>query len=272
METPILEPQPAGARVPPGKQPAEGNPVGGPPAYAAELLGTLLLVLFVVLVLSIAAPAPDGFGVLDFAVIGLVHVFVLALLVMSLGGVSGAHFNPAVTIALLFKGKIGGGDAGIYIACQLVGATLGALLGKFLLTDAANAMNVGAVAISEGRFLEGAVGKAMVAEFIGTFVLMWAIMATAVNPRGPREWAPLTIGIALGLGVMCIGPLTGAGFNPARSFGPALISGEWGGAGDFLLAYVLAPLLGAVAAAAAYSGIVLGPEGRGEDRPVDHLD
>jgi len=272
METPILETEPAGVRATPPPQPRGGNPVGGPPAYAAELLGTLMLVLFIVLVLSIAAPAPDGFGVLDFAVIGLVHAFVLMLLVASLGGVSGAHFNPAVTIALLAKRKIGGGDAAIYIACQLVGAILGALIGKALISDAADAMNVGATTISEGRFLDGAVGKAMIAEFIGTFALMWAIMAMAVNPRADRSWAPFVIGAALGLGAMTIAPLTGAGFNPARSFGPALIANEFGGAGDFLLAYVLAPVLGAVAAALAYTAIVLAPEQRGEMRPVDKLD
>ncbi len=263
METPILETQTAGARAVPPPQPRGGNPVGGPPAYAAELLGTLLLVLFIVLVLSIAAPAPDGFGVLDFAVIGLVHEFVLMLLVASLGGVSGAHFNPAVTIALLVKRKISPADAGIYIACQLVGAILGALIAKALISDAADAMNVGATTISEGRFLDGAVGKGMIAEFIGTFVLMWAIMATAVNPRGSREWAPFIIGAALGLGVMCIGPLTGAGIHPARSFGPALVGGEFGGAGDFLLVYVLAPVIGAVVAGFAYFNLFIAPGKKG---------
>ena len=272
METPILEPEPAGARRDPVARRRAGVERRGPNAFAAELLGTLMLVLFIVLVLSLAAPAPDGLGVFDFAVIGLVHVFVLALLIASLGGTSGAHFNPAVTIALLVKRKISGPDAGVYIACQLVGGFLGALIAKALLPDAAGAMDVGATTISEGRFLDGAVGKGMIAEFIGTFALMWAIMAMAVNPRGDRSWAPWIIGCALGLGVMTIGPLTGAGFNPARSLGPAILGEAFNGVGDFLLAYVLAPILGAVAAALAYTAIVLEPEGRGEDRPVDHLE
>ena len=272
MDTPILDPEPAGARVDPPRRRRVDVERRGPEAYAAELLGTLMLVLFIVLVLSIAAPAPDGLGVLDFAVIGFVHVFVLALLVASLGGTSGAHFNPAVTVALLVKRKIAAPDAAIYIVCQLIGAVLAALIVKALVSDAADAMDVGASTISEGRFLDGAVGKAMIAEFIGTFVLMWAIMAMAVNPRGDRAWAPWIIGIALGLGVMTIGPLTGAGFNPARAFGPAVVGEAFNGVGDFLLAYVLAPVLGALAAALAYTAIVLDPQQRGEDRPVAHRD
>ena len=68
----------------------------------------------------------------------------------------------------------------------------------------------------------------------------------AVNPRATKEWAALAIGAALGMLVMVLAPLTGAGFNPARSFGPAIVSGEFNGAGDFLLVYVLAPVIGGV--------------------------
>ena len=84
----------------------------------------------------------------------------------------------------------------------------------------------------------------MLAEFIGTFVLVLTIMGVAVDPRWTAP-GPLAIGAALGLGVLVFGPLTGAGFNPARAFGPALVSGECGGFDDFLLVYLLAPLLGA---------------------------
>ena len=250
---------------------ATASPLGGPAAYLAELLGTFLLVFFVVVVLSLTAAPPAGFGFADFAVIGLVHVFVLALIITAFGSASGAHFNPAVTIALLVRRKIAAPDAAIYIIVQLAGAIAATLLAKVLLEDASEAVGYGATTISEGRFLDGAVGKAMVVEFIGTFILMTAIMATAVNPRGDRDWAPWIIGIALGLGVMTLGPLTGAGFNPARSFGPALV-GDFGGVGDFLLVYVLAPILGAIAAAFAYHAIVLGPQDRVEERPIDTLD
>jgi glycerol uptake facilitator-like aquaporin len=85
----------------------------------------------------------------------------------------------------------------------------------------------------------------------------------AVNPRATKEWAALAIGGALGVGVMVIGPLTGGGFNPARSFGPALVSGEWGGFSDFLLVYVAGPIIGAVAAALFYFYVLLAPGAKG---------
>ena len=94
-------------------------------SYVAELVGTFLLVFFICMVVSLTSREALGFT--DWAVIGLVHAFVLSLLVASLAGVCGAHFNPAVTIALASMRKIRGGDAGIYILMQLVGATLGAL-------------------------------------------------------------------------------------------------------------------------------------------------
>lgn len=245
---------------------ATASPLGGLAAYAAELIGTLMLVFCVGMVVSINSG--DGLGVTDFAVIGLVHTFVLMLLIASLGSASGAHFNPAVTIALAVKRKITPKDAGIYIVCQLVGAVVGAVIVKGLIPDAADAINVGGTSISEGRFLDGSAGKALLAEFIGTFALMWAIMAMAVNPRANPDWAPFVIGATLGLAVMTLGPLTGASFNPARSFGPGLV-GDFGDAGDFLVAYVAGPVLGALAAALAYTAIVLDPQDKLEQRPID---
>jgi glycerol uptake facilitator-like aquaporin len=103
----------------------------------------------------------------------------------------------------------------------------------------------------------------MVAEALGTFFLVWAVVGVALNPRATKEWAALAIGGALGMGVMVIGPLTGAGFNPARSFGPALVSGEWGGFFDFLLVYTVAPVIGAVAAALLYFNVLLAPGAKG---------
>ena len=101
-------------------------------------------------------------------------------------------------------------------------------------------MNYGAVGISDR--LDGKLGLGMLAEFIGTFTLCSRSWAWPWIRARTGRLGPLAIGAALGVGVMVIGPLTGAGFNPARAFGPALVSGEWGGAGDFLLAYVAGPL------------------------------
>jgi len=219
-------------------------------AYAAELLGTLLLVLFIGSILSTAA----GLGVTDFAVIGLLHVFVLGMLVATLGGTSGAHFNPAVTIALAAIRKIKPPDAVIYICMQLIGALLGALIVKLIFKDEGHG-SYGATGVSD-KFLQGKNLSGLFVELIGTFALMWAIMGVAVNVRAEKAWAPWVIGGTLGAMVMCFGPLTGAGFNPARSFGPNLVAGgtDWS---QLIVSFTIGPVVGALLAAFAYTAIVL---------------
>jgi MIP family channel proteins len=238
----------------------------GIPAYVAELVGTLVLVFFVCMVLS------TDIGVLgykfDAAGIGLVHTFVLMLLVYSLGGTSGAHFNPAVTTALAALRKIAPIDAAIYICMQLVGAILAALLCKAVVHDPGQAAHYGAITVSDA--LKGASFTGMLVEAIGAFALMWAIMAMAVNPRGPRNLAGLVIGATLGFAVMVFGPLTGAGFNPARAFGPDLVGGG-ADVGPFLLVYVLGPVVGALVAAFGYRFLVLDPQDRAGEAPIEKL-
>jgi MIP family channel proteins len=234
-------------------------PLGRPAAYAAELIGTFGLVLFIVLVLTISAPAPFGIGGPNFAVVGLVHAFALMILIAALGGASGAHFNPAVTAGMLSARRIGLRDACMYVVMQLAGAVLAVLLVKALMNATGNAAHFGATKVTTGKFLDGSATKGLVIEAMGTFFLMWAIMGSVVNPRGNRALAPFVIGATLGLAVMCIAPLTGAGLNPARAFGPALWGG-FGPAGDWLLAFVVGPVLGAVLAAQLYTVLVLGRE------------
>ena len=182
--------------------------------------------------------------------IGLVHVFVLFMLIQTLALVSGAHFNPAVTAALTVIREIKPIDAAIYIVVQLAGATLGALVHEGAARRlpecrcrSTSVRSASATAIG-GEVFWGGVSV----ELLGTFFLVWAIVGVAVNPRSDRGWAALVIGGTLGMLVMVVGPLTGASFNPARAFGPALVSGEWGGADDFIVTYVLAPVVGAVLA------------------------
>jgi glycerol uptake facilitator protein len=239
----------------------------GPAAYIAEFVGTLLLVFFITAVVSLYA-STDPSRFIDFSVIGLVHVFVLFGLIQTLSLVSGAHFNPAVTVALTAMRQIKPPDAAIYIVAQLAGGVAGALLTKALLLDEGKALNYGATTVSD-RLSDGTIAG-MVAEGLGTFFLIWVIVGVAVNPRATKEWAALAIGAALGMGVMVMAPLTGAGFNPARSFGPALVSGDWGGGGQFVLVYVLAPVIGALVAVFLYVFIVETPgkKGLGEMEPV----
>ena len=236
----------------------------GTPAYVAEFIGTFFLVLFICIVVSLNSAG--GLGFTDWAVIGLVHAFILAMLVYTLGGTSGAHFNPAVTAALAGLRKITLIDAVIYWLVQLAGAVAAALVTKLLLLDEGRGANYGATSIS--KLLSGNVGAGFLCEALGAFVLMWAIMGVAVNPRGERAWAGWVIGIALGVGVMIFGPLDGAGFNPARSFGPALVANHWP---DFWI-YVIGPVTGALAAAFGYRLLVLEPAERVAQRPIDTLE
>src|SRR4051812_9766076 len=226
----------------------------GAAAYTAEFLGTFLLVFFICMIVIVNSR--DGLGFTDWAVIGLVHAFILMLLVHSLGGTSGAHFNPAVTVTLGALRKISPPDAVIYILLQLAGAVAGALVAKAILKDEGDGVNYGAVAVNARVTDFGA----LICELIGTFALMWAIMAAAVNPRAPRSVAPWVIGATLGMAVMVFGALTGAGLNPARSFGPDLVAGEFDGFGTFLFVYVLGPILGGMLAGTSYTAIVLRPQ------------
>jgi MIP family channel proteins len=236
----------------------------GPAAYLAEFIGTLMLVFFICAVVSLYGPEPSPQNpnpFIDFSVIGLVHVLVLFVLIQTLAVVSGAHFNPAVTLAMTGLRQIKIADAGIYILAQLAGATAGALLVKAILLDEGEAENYGATTVSD--IVEGKIFPGMVVEALGTFFLLWAIIGVAVNPRATKEWAALAIGGALGMAVMVLAPITGAGFNPARSFGPALVSGEWGGFDDFVLVYVVAPAVGALVAAVLYFQIFVAPGKKG---------
>jgi MIP family channel proteins len=236
----------------------------GPAAYLAEFVGTLLLVFFICAVVSLYGPEPSPQNpnpFIDFSVIGLVHVLVLFVLIQTLAVVSGAHFNPAVTLAMTGLRQIKLADGGIYILAQLAGATAGALLVKAILLNEGEAENYGATTVSD--IVEGKILPGMVVEALGTFFLLWAIIGVAVNPRATKEWAALAIGGALGMAVMVLAPITGAGFNPARSFGPALVSGEWGGFDDFVLVYVVGPAVGALVAAFLYFQIFIAPGKKG---------
>jgi glycerol uptake facilitator protein len=235
----------------------------GPEAYAAEFIGTFVLVFFICVV--VVMNSQGGLGFTDWSVIGLLHFFVLLMLIHTLGGASGGHFNPAVTATLAALRKIGPIDAAIYVALQTVAGIAAAFAVKLLLKNEGDPVGYGQTKIAEG-FLEGKLMSGFAFELIGTFVLMWAIMGVAVNPRGARDWAGLAIGGTLGFAVMAIGPLTGAGFNPARALGPSLAGDASEPVGDFIVAYVLGPTVGALLAGMLYTALILRPEGLGDGR------
>src|ERR1700720_2048820 len=129
----------------------------GASAYIAELVGTFLLVLFIALIVSVFGRTGMPFAV--FAVIGLLHAFVLMMLIQTLGGTSGAHFNPAVTIGLAAVRKIQAQAAAGYLAMQLIGAIAGAALCKLILSELPSAPSLGNPSVSPllgGKTLLGA--------------------------------------------------------------------------------------------------------------------
>jgi MIP family channel proteins len=215
----------------------------GPSAYVCEFAGTFFLVLGICGVIS--AGAPEGASLTNVA---LVHTLVLMAMVYAIGSISGCHVNPAVTLALLAIRKITNRDAGIYIACQVAGGVCAGLLVHAFFAVRGATVDFGTPAVSPAYLEGGSPWLAFVVEAIGAFLLMWAVMGTAVNPAAPKGVAGIAIGGALGVGVLIFGPVTGASFNPARWFGPALVSGSFT---DFWL-YILGPIAGAAGAALLY--------------------
>ena len=247
----------------------------GPAAYLAEFIGTFGLVFFVATVLMLYAPGPQpatqpGLPPVqefqDWSVIGLVNAFILFALIQALAVASGAHFNPAVTAALTAIRQIRPIDAAIYIVVQLLGAVAAGFVVK-LMFDNPNAAGTeptfGAVRV--GEVAAGSTGAALAAEVIGTFFLVWAIVGVAVNPRGIRDWAGFAIGATLGAAVMILGPLSGGSFNPARAFGPALFGEFDQSALEWILIWVVGPLIGALLAAFVYVQTIILPGRKGTE-------
>jgi MIP family channel proteins len=172
--------------------------------------------------------------------VALVFGLVIMAMVYATGHLSGAHINPAVTIAFTMTRHFPARDALAYVAAQVTGAVLGALCLLAIWTD--QPASLGATVPSVGA------GSAIVYEILLTATLMFVIMAVATDTRAVGAAAAIAIGGAVGLDALYGGPVTGASMNPARSFGPALASGEWQ---DFWI-YAIGPVLGAVLGAFAY--------------------
>ncbi len=157
------------------------------------------------------------------------------VMVYATGHLSGAHINPAVTVAFTLTRHFPARDAAAYIAAQLAGAAIAALLLLALWSEKPG--RLGATVPTVGA------GNALVYEIVLTAFLMFVIMAVATDTRAVGAAAAIAIGGTVGLDALFGGPVTGASMNPARSFGPALAAGEW----DHFWIYVAGPLLGAAA-------------------------
>jgi MIP family channel proteins len=182
-------------------------------------------------------------GALGTVGIALVFGLVIMVMVYATGHLSGAHINPAVTVAFTVTRHFPPRDALAYVGAQLAGATAGALLLLAVWTD--KPANLGATTPTIGS------GSALVYEIVLTAFLMFVIMAVATDTRAVGAAAAIAIGATVGLDALFGGPVTGASMNPARSFGPALAAGEW----TKFWIYVAGPLIGATLGAFAYQAV-----------------
>lgn len=234
----------------------------------AELAGTALLVYFgagaaaITLMIArgtdTATPFNIGIGALgglgDWFAIGMAFAIVIAAVIYSMGRVSGAHINPAVTIALWATKRFPTGETGAYIVTQLIGGALGSLL--FAASAGMDAVTVGGLGAT-APFPGIGYGQAILAEAIGTFVLMLVIMGIAVDKKAPQGFAGLVIGLTVGGVITTIGNITGSSLNTARTFGPYLIDSLLGGPDLWVYfpVYIIGPIAGAVIAAFFYDFI-----------------
>lgn len=219
----------------------------------AEFVGTFALVF-------IAAGAVISRGALGgvepVLTLALAYGLAIAAMVTAVGHVSGAHLNPAVTAGAWVAQKIKASDAGMYILAQLAGGAAGAAALRFCFQETLwRQATLGSPLVTNVN-----TGQAILIEAILTFFLVWVVFATTIDPEGAfGKVAGITIGFTVAIGVMMAFPFTGAAMNPARWFGPALLSGTWNNA----LVWLVGPLAGGVIAASLYDMVILRPRGAG---------
>lgn len=203
----------------------------------AEALGVFLLVLAGCGAIMVDAST----GALGAVGVSLVFGLAIVVLVYALGHVCGAHFNPAVTLAFALTGHFSWRRVPTYVFAQVVGALAAAGALRLLL---GNVAGLGSTVPRDGVTLP----VAFAIEALATFFLALVIIAVATDKRAAPGAAGLAIGFTVLLDALAFGPLTGASMNPARSLGPAIVSGEV----TALWIYVAAPFVGATLAMLAY--------------------
>ena len=205
--------------------------------FLVEIVGTFILVYAI----ASAATVYSDSGQLGVIGIGLVHALVLTAIVYAIGYRSGAQVNPAVTIGLLVAKKIGGKEAVVYIIAQIIGAVIAAAV---VYSIFGSEMSASVTLPSEDN-----VARALILETVMTFTLVYVVLATTTSRNFKIvPLAGLAIGFTLGFNVIFGGSITGGSLNPARSFGPALIT--WDFAYQWI--YWVAPIAGGLIAAGVY--------------------
>jgi glycerol uptake facilitator protein len=225
----------------------------------AEALGTGLLTLIgagsVTATFTIAGSSGAKFSEADLGIISFAFAFIIVAMIFAIGKVSGCHINPAVTIALALTGRVDWATAVSYIVAQVVGAVVGALgivamFGKGAATSSILGVTSYGPTVSPLQ--------AIVAEAIGTFILVFTIYGVAVDPRAPAGWAALGIGLIVAGIIFVVGPITGAALNPARAFGTTFVQAIFGGKNFFdqYYVYIIGPVVGGALGAIVYDLLV----------------
>ena len=213
--------------------------------YLAEMIGTMVLVLMGCgTAVSLGCTSNDP--ALASTVVGTAMAFGLAVVAMAytIGGISGCHINPAITLGCLLSGRISGKDAGMYMIFQTIGAIIGAAV-LFLCTSTSGEaiVGTGANACQAGVSVMGG----LVAEIVFTFVFVLVVLGTTDAKKGAGNFAGLAIGLSLILVHLVYIRYTGTSVNPARSIGPALFQG--GEALSQLWIFIVGPFIGAALSA-----------------------
>lgn len=204
----------------------------------SEFIGTFILVFA-----GCGAIVVDSLtGALGHVGIALTFGFVVTALIYAFGHISGAHFNPAVTISFALMGEFEKKDVWKYVFSQILGAILACLFLALLFVE--EAKSVSELGYYGATIPRGSWGQSFGFEFILTFILMLVIYGSAVHGKAVKSFAGIAIGFTVGLEAMFAGPICGASMNPARSIGPAIVSGNF----ESLWLYIVAPILGAIVA------------------------
>lgn len=212
----------------------------------AEAIGTFTLTFIGVLVLASAPLIGAPAGIVTLTTVAFAHGLAIAVMVAALGHISGGHFNPAITFGFVVSGRMSPARGLLYWAAQLGGAIIAALILWPIIGR--GGVGAGTPALVPGLgFLAGAILEA-----VGTFFLVYVVFGTVVDKRAPAGIYPLAIGLTITLCIMGFGLLTGSSINPARAFGPALVSWSWA---DHLV-YWIGPLVGGAAAGILYQSFL----------------
>jgi len=196
-------------------------------------------------------------GAVSHVGIALCFGLIVMTMIYAVGHISGAHFNPAVTLAFSFRRHFPKKEILPYIASQCLGAISASLIHLLTLRSILQQKRPGqALALGLTQAIDRAFSTALVWECLLSFLLMFVIMAVATDYRAVGQAAGMAIGGTVAFEALFAGPLSGASMNPARSLGPALVSGEW----HHFAAYVIGPVLGAISGAFVYDLIRCEPK------------